>query len=66
LKDLIWKIPNTKKGWWSGSSDRVLSECEVLSSNPKGKKKRKQKSQIAKKVVQTGRDLTFVVLCRAI
>jgi hypothetical protein len=32
---LISKIPNTKKGCWSGSSDRALpSKCEALSSNP--------------------------------
>jgi hypothetical protein len=30
--DPISKIPNTKKGWWNGSSGRAL---EVLSLNPK-------------------------------
>jgi hypothetical protein len=33
-QDPILKKPNTKKGWWSGSSGKYLSrKCEVLSLN---------------------------------
>jgi hypothetical protein len=40
--DPILKIPNTKKGWWSGSSGKSLSsKHEVLDSNPNINKKEK-------------------------
>jgi hypothetical protein len=40
------KIPNTKQGWWSKSSDRVLpSQREVLSSNSILQKKKKNRGE---------------------
>jgi hypothetical protein len=49
-RDPISKIPNTKKGWQSGSSSRVpASKCEALSSNPSTGKKTERESTKRKK-----------------
>jgi hypothetical protein len=43
--DFIWKIPNTKKGWWRGW--HLSSKSEALSSSPSTtKKKKKEKALI--------------------
>jgi hypothetical protein len=42
--DPTWKMHNTKQGWWSDSSGRMLAclaKYETLSSNPSTLKKKK-------------------------
>jgi hypothetical protein len=54
-QDPISKIPNAKKGWWSGSSGRA-SKYEVLSLSPSNVKK-KFRTYCLNKPVKTAKNM---------